>query len=311
VRYDASGCTRDANRVTFRTNAVNPRRLHNLPPPAADAADRLLALAAATPLAGIERSCKFSRGSLHNERLLLGQSIDRLRQTPMFDAHLALGLPPTARTAYEHDRQAANFMYLGFDGGDQQLSYRIYLEFPVNMAQRANVPTGQINKALLARGYKWDALGSDVQHHDVTDYWWEPRLTVDQIRHRLDAIWSQQAPQPADEGSDAALDASRAVTRQAIELARQRSNALNWMYLEATEPNSTRHSFDLNLYEAELTLAELQEGLRTLAEALQIPSQDVDAFFQKESASSLGHLSGGLGRNGQPFLTVYYTDADA
>jgi len=34
------------------------------------------------------------------------------------------------------------------------------------------------------------------------------------------------------------------------------------------------------------------------------------AFMEDAGASILGHVSGGLGRDGLPFLTVYYTDAE-
>ncbi len=289
---------------------MSKQRLHKLSGPAADAANLLLGLATNVPLVGIERSCKFSPGHLHRERLLLGQATDKLKQTPLYDAHVALRMPASAQATYEPDRQAANFMYLGFDGSDDQLTYRIYLEFPVNVAHHVDPATGQVSKALLARGYKWSALeGSACGHHDVTDYWWEPRLTVDQILRRLDALWSQQTDAPTAEGG-MEREACRALTRHAIELARHRSNALDWMYLQATEPASTRQSFDLNLYQAELPLGELRDGLLALGAALRIPARDIDAFLATESTCCLGHLSGGLGRDGQTFLTVYYTDVD-
>jgi tryptophan halogenase len=284
-------------------------RLHHLSGPAAQAADRLLGLASNVPLAGVERSCKLSRGVLSRERLLLGQARAQLAGTAMDIAHSTLGMPTRAKPSYEQDHQRANFVYLGFDGSTDSLSYRIYLEFPVNLAHQYDPATGQMGKALLARGYKWDALHPERDLYDVTDYWWYPKLTVDQIAQKLAALWSQQTDAPAA-FSDRSIDATKTLVGQIIDLARQRSNALDWQYLEATEPATLRHSFDLNVYQAELHLTEVAEELAALGDAMGIACEDMAAFMKDAGTSTLGHVSGGLGRDGLPFLTVYYTDAD-
>jgi tryptophan halogenase len=258
----------------------------------------MLGLASNVPLAGIERSCKFSQGGLSRERLLMGQAPDQLAGTPLALAHVTLDMPSGARSAYEHDYQRANFVYLGFDGTADSLSYRFYLEFPVNLAHQLDPATGQLTKALWARGYKWDALGPDQQKHDVTEYWWHPRLTVEQISRKVNALVSQQS------------DAAKALTGKAIDLARLRSNALEWQFLEATEPASARHSFDLNLYQADVRLTELTAELTALGSTMGIPSDEVTAFMRDAGASTLGHVSGGLGRDGLPFITLYYADPE-
>jgi len=224
-------------------------------------------------------------------------------------AHSTLGMPTRAKPSYEQDHQRANFVYLGFDGSTDSLSYRIYLEFPVNLAHQYDPATGQMGKALLARGYKWDALHPERDLYDVTDYWWYPKLTVDQINLRLQALWSQQTDAPAAV-ADQTLDVTKALVGKAIDLARQRSNALDWQYLEACEPTSSRHSFDLNVYQADLHLAELAGELSALGDAMGIAADDMAAFIKDAGTSTLGHVSGGLGRDGLPFLTVYYADAE-
>ena len=295
--------------ATFCTKTVPSTRLHHLSGQAAQAADRLLGLASNVPLAGVERSCKFSQGVLSRERLLMGQGRAQLAGTALERAHATLGMPASASSAYEQDHQRANFVYYGFDGSTAGLSYRIYLEFPVNLARQIDPATGQMTPALLARGYKWDALHPARDQYDVTDYWWHPRLTVDQISMRLKALWAQQTDVPAALSAKA-LDASKALVNKAIDLARQRSNALDWQYLEASEPTTSRHSFDLNVYQADVRLSALTAELTALGDALAIPDDELAAFVTDAGASTLGHVSGGLGRDGLPFLTVYYADAD-
>lgn len=307
MRYDA----RNHTLCDFpHAHPVPATRLHHLTGPTAQAANRLLDLAANIPLAGIERSCKLSQGVMSRDRLLMGQSSALLAGTSLEAAHRHLGLPASARSAYEQDRQRANFVYLGFDGSADKLSYRIYLEFPVNLAQQLDPSTAQMTPALLARGYKWDALETASERYDVTDYWWHPRLTVDQINLRLAALWTQQHKAPAALAAPA-LSATQTLVKKAIDLARQRANALDWQYLEVTEPASLRHSFDLNVYQANVLMKELGSELAALGEALRIPKTEVDAFLADVGEATLGHVSGGVGRDGLPFLTVYYADPDA
>lgn len=293
----------------FAQKAVPSTRLHHLSGQAAQAADRLLGLASNVPLAGVERSCKFSQGVLSRERLLIGQARAQLAGTALEAAHVALGMPSSATPSYEQDHQRANFVYVGFDGGTDSLSYRIYLEFPVNLAHQYDPATGQMAKALLARGYKWDAIHPQRDQYDVTDYWWHPKLTADQITQKLAVLWSQHTNAPAALPAKA-LDVTQALVSKAIDLARQRSNALDWQYLQATEPTSARHSFDLNVYQADLRLSALAGELAALGDAMGIAADDIATLMNDAGTSTLGHVSGGLGRDGLPFLTVYYTDAE-
>lgn len=312
VRYDASNPTLCD---LLHIQPVSVTRLHQLTGPSAEAANRLLDLSANIPLAGIERSCKFGPGILSRERLLLGQTAALLAGTTLDAAPRFLKLPASAKLAYMQDRLRANFIYLGFDGSASSLSYRIYLEFPVNLAQQRDPATDQMAPALLARGYKWDALRPELDHYDATDYWWHPRLTVDQIHMRLAALWAQQpdgadAPPAAGADGGQATGAAQALVQRTIDLARARSNALNWQYLEVTEPASSRQSFDLNVYEANLRMAELEGEMRALAQALGIADADLTAFLKDTADATLGHVSGGMGRDGRPFMTLYYTEPD-
>lgn len=297
-----------------RTAGTLPsRRLHTLAGPAGDAADRLLALAAGVPLKGMERSCKLGAGSLSANRLLLGNTKQLIEASPLATAHVELGLPSASRAAFERDWQAANFVYFGFDGTAQALSYRIYLEFPVTLPQHSS-PDAQA-PALLARGYKWNGLSTDAGSAptaDTTEYWWHPRLTANQIVARIGRLWSAPAlgdtGSPLTESAERALGRARQIVNDAIDLARPRSSALQWTYLEVTEPGQPRLSFDLNLYSAGLTVSQIAPALRAAAAEWGIAADQADAFIASASPATLGHVSGGLDRTGAPFLTVYYDD---
>jgi tryptophan halogenase len=268
-------------------------KLHDLTGAPADAADRLLELAKDVPLAGIERSCKLAPHSLSHQRLLMANSPVALAGTPLAQAHLALQMPPSDIPAFEQDLALANFVYLGFDGTHDSLSYRIYLEFPVNLAHQHDPTTGRMTPALLARGYKWNALDAQAQQVGTSEYWWEPRLTADQVLMRLTNLGAGDAQ-------------AHPLVHAAVAAARARSNALDWTWLEVSEPQSPRRSYDLNIYDAELTLNDLAEALRTTARQFDIDPAAFEAWLAQRGAETFGHVSGGIGRDGQAFVTVYH-----
>lgn len=294
------------------TQPSTPRRaLHQLTGKPATAADRLLALAAGVRWQGVERSCKLSSGKLADQRVLFGKASSELADTSWAQADRLLGLPESTRIQYAADWQAAHFAYFGFEGGKDALSYRIYLEFPVNLARQHDPASGSFRPVLLARGYKWDALTTAAGQATLTEYWWTPRLTADQIDHRIDRTWLATAP-PADSPSQAdareALRCVRRVLKCATDLARTRSNPLDWTYLDVREPGNARHSFDLNLYAADLQVRDVVPALRDAAAAFGVGPGHLDGFLTWAEPASLGHLSGGFDREAQPFLTLYFDE---
>lgn len=276
-------------------------QLHSLAGAPAQAADRLLLLAKSVPLAGVEHSCKLNAQGLHSNRLMFGNDRDHLSSSPLWAAHRHLRMPTASRAAYEQDLARATHLYLGFEGGPNSLSYRIYLEFPVDLARHARDPsTGAVPPALLAKGYKWDALQGETQAAAVcTHYHWHPRITLGEIAHKARELGARTEP------TATLLDA-------VMDLARQRSNAMDWMYLEANEPGLVRQSFDVNFYSAKLRLRDLAHALSTACEHFGIDKAETARWLAEAGDATLGHVSGGVGRDGQPFLTVYYeVDAKA
>ncbi len=274
-------------------------RLHTLTGAPGQAADHLLFLAKNVPLAGVEHSCKLNAKGLHTNRLMFGNDRDSLSISPLWAAHQQLRMPNASRAAYEQDLAVATHIYLGFEGGADNLSYRIYLEFPVNLTLHArDRSTGQVHPALLAKGYKWDALQGEAQAAAVcTHYHWYPRITTGEIEHKAGKLGARTEPLST-------------VFNAAVGAARLRSDALDWMYLEANEPGLLRQSFDVNLYSAKLHLQTLEPALQAACDHFGIAKADARQWLSEAGQATLGHVSGGTGRDGQAFLTVYY-DRDA
>ena len=81
-------------------------------------------------------------------------------------------------------------------------------------------------------------------------------------------------------------------------------------YFEVTEENSKRKSFDINVYQADIQLEELYPLLLKMYRHYSIPSREFHAFYEPFKAKTVGHLSGGIGRDGKDFLTVYFGGKD-
>jgi hypothetical protein len=88
-------------------------------------------------------------------------------------------------------------------------------------------------------------------------------------------------------------------------LGARRSPSASLLYLEVSEPGNPRQSFDINLYKTGLDVAAVAAPLQQAARCLVVPPEQLDSQLQRLGPCRLGHLSSGLDRHGQPFLTVY------
>lgn len=78
------------------------------------------------------------------------------------------------------------------------------------------------------------------------------------------------------------------------------------MLLDVEEEGSVRRSFDLNLYPLDLTIAAARPILNELGRDFALPSDQIGGVFDPLGALALGHISGGVGREGRPFATIYF-----
>jgi len=77
-------------------------------------------------------------------------------------------------------------------------------------------------------------------------------------------------------------------------------------YVEVSEEDNPRLSCDVNLYPADLALAELEPLLVDAANCFGISAATLAGRVPGLRRAALGHLSTGTGRDGAPFLTIYY-----
>jgi tryptophan 7-halogenase len=193
------------------------------------------------------------------------------------------------------DAAIANFsmakcIHFGFEGSPDSIVCKLYLERDVSgkeadQARNANQPV------LLHLAFKWDLLRDSAV---TTRYLWHPFLTARGIEDRLTHVYRG--------GPTASADIARTLLRLAVE----RAPAERMQYLEVEEPETARRSFDLNVYNAKFQVKEIYSLLQQMRELFNIRPGQFQALYDQIKGMSLGHLAGGVHRNGKDFFNLYY-----
>jgi len=242
---------------------------------------------------GFERSFKMSAGRLQDDRLILGVRSKLTDAASLAGVCRHIGMPEAQIERFEQALPEANTVGFGFEGDEHGGVYKVYLEFWDKLWQRLLRAPRDLSPELLFLGFKWQAR--DAARATVARYTCHPLLPVEDIRRRLEALYEARSDSP-----------SLQATLDMLSLAAGRVRGDSFVYVEAEEEGNPRKSFDLNLYKARLRVDELQPVLSAVAQIHAIPAQTLVQATARAAGRPFGHLSGGLGRDGRDFLTVYY-----
>jgi hypothetical protein len=234
---------------------------------------------------GLERSFKLAPGGVRDDRVIFGLRRDQLDRDALLASCRTLGMPDAYLSQLDAALPEANTVGFGFEGG----VYKVYLEFWNALRQRLAREPRNVTPATLFLGFKWPVSGGNGAIASYTCY---PLLSVGAVAARLRALYD------APEASPSVLAALAILELAARRIGKDDS----FVYVEAAEEGNPRKSFDLNLYKARLAVNELAAPLSALARSYGAAAP-AELF---SLARQLGHISGGRGRNGQDFLTVYY-----
>ncbi|HVB47968.1 MAG TPA: hypothetical protein VNF69_06215 [Burkholderiales bacterium] len=268
----------------------------NAPPDAAaDPAALLLQLVGALDVPHqYERSFRVSAGGLLANRYLL--TVDqrdlagdaRERVLAICDR---LSMPFALRAAAAQRFATASCVHFGFEGEAGGGLCKLYLERAVS-PEEARRARALGEPALLHLAFKWSLDGATQV---TTQYLWHPALSAAEIEGRL-----------ARHVYRGAHDASLAIARGFLALVAGKVAAEQLQYLEVQEEGNGRRSFDLNLYNAGLQLRDAQALLYRMRDLHGVRPGQFQALYDQIKAKTLGHLAGGVHRNGQDFFNLYY-----
>lgn len=254
----------------------------SLRPEAPGARLRAFAESLGLPLMG-ESSVKISSAGIFPNRFLLSVPADlsEIQLEILGELTAELGLPPERFATVAADLRLAVSLHFGFETGASGDVLKLYCEFPLSrgwdLARRAGHPL------LVHRAVKWDP--ADPGQAATSRYTARPALGIADTAARIRELLGENPAAPLAVGL--------------LNRAAGRIGARDRLFLEVEEEGTMRRSFDLKLYDARFTTADLGPALPGLSAFFGLPPIELPA-------APLGHVAGGQGRDGKPFLTFYY-----
>jgi tryptophan 7-halogenase len=240
-----------------------------------------------------ERSFRMTQTSLQANRFLLTVNTKDIPGDPAAAALAVCDqfeMPAQLRSVAAENFGMAKCVHFGFEGESDNIVCKLYLEANVSADQAGRAQSAG-EPVLLHLAFKWDLMkGGGV----TSRYLWHPFLSAAEIGERLDRIYRDG---PA---------ASVAVVHAVLQAAAEHAPAERLQYLEVEEPQTSRRSFEFNLYNAKMHVRDIQSLLQRLREQYGVRPGQFQALYDQIKGMTLGHLAGGVHRDGRDFFNVYY-----
>jgi hypothetical protein len=243
---------------------------------------------------GLERSIKIKPGRLDRERYLLSVGRSAFGEPPqrkLLKVARALRLPEFFVDELTTSVDEADVIHFGYEADGGRDIYKIYCEYASDV--RRAMADGQGIPTLVHLALKWSA--DNPESRAVTRYSWIPCKTANDLESRLRLL--------------VPLDRAPSAHRCVFELLSRASAVADpkeFLLMEVEEAGNPRRSCDLNVYDAEMHVGQVIDLVEAAAAGLAVPKSEVRSAFEPVSDKMLGHLSAGVGRNGEEFVTVYF-----
>ncbi len=244
-----------------------------------------------------ERSFKFSENTLLGNRFLVTIKQTRIpeeeRHREITGLCRQLGMPDEFLEAFKKNLPEADTVDFGFEEDKRDCVYKVYLDFLSKWKKEAAGTPVEGEPFVMFFGYKWDSR--DPSKRALTKYVWYPSISFERIKESFSEIFRGQKYQEPLQ-----------IAKELMEIVSKQTTHDNVYYLDVTEESSPRRSFDINMYKAGLQLKQIYPWLARTVRYYCIPSEAFHALYNPIRTKAFGHLSGGIGRAGKDFLTIYY-----
>jgi hypothetical protein len=246
---------------------------------------------------GLERSFKISNRTMLKNRFLLGiqrKTIKGESDKKILNICERIEMPGDFLEVFKENLAAANIVLFGFEGNGKASILKAYLEFGGRVREAFLENPDSPRPFPIHLGFKWDA--ADKTKRTLARYTCYPAISVERILERILLICE-------GDKQNACFDIAKGV----LYLALTRIGPDKFLYVEVNEENNPRRSFDLNLYRAGLEVGELYPLLLKACRQYSIAPRVFHAAYDGATEKLFGHLSGGVDREGNDFLTFYYS----
>jgi hypothetical protein len=245
----------------------------------------------------LERSFKVSGNALLGNRFLLAINKTRIaqekRHSQIVGVCRRMGMPDEFLQAFMRDLPDADTVDFGFEENQRDRVYKVYLDFLSKWRKEVSGTPKEGDPFLMFLGYKWDAR--DPGKRALTRYVWYPSISFQRIKENFSEIFQgREHLEPLQ------------IAKDLMDIVSKRTTHDNVYYLDVKEENNPRRSFDLNTYKAGLRLKEIYPLLARTARHYSIPADALHTLYNPIRTKGFGHLSGGISRGGNDFLTFYY-----
>ena len=241
----------------------------------------------------IEKSFKIIKSTILQNRFLIGIRCEKKSVEQITYICTKMNMPDKQLKIFLENLSDANMLLLGFEENENHSIYKIYLEFWDRLKNRLYNQPKHIKSELLYIGFKWNQI--DNTNNVITKYICHPLLTVRSIVKRISSFYNNYDDKT-----------SLHIVNDIIKIADKRIVNDSFIYLEVSEENNPRESFDINLYKANLQVKDIYPILLKICHYYSINCKDFDLLYSHICDKNLGHLSGGIDREGRDFITIYY-----
>lgn len=245
---------------------------------------------------GLERSFKISDRSLLMNRFIMGFKKDQLPGDPdktMSSVLMQMGMPGVFIDECRALLPQTEYFHFGFEEQRTGCLYKAYLEFKVPIEFGTDGSRIRQEPFLVFLGFKWNPFDSSTRA--MSRYTCYPLLSPEEIQEKLACLFERNPGYKSFETAQNIVQNSvKVISNDKI------------IYEEVSEENNPRKSFDMNLYGADLCIRDIYPLLMDIGRHYALPDDQFVRLCDRIRDKRFGHLSGGIDREGNDFLTVYY-----
>lgn len=183
-------------------------------------------------------------------------------------------------------------VYFGFEGNENSCFYKVYLDFWDKITKELDHKSNKLEPVILGLGFKWNPL--DNGQGRISTYTCYPLISVKVMLQKISRIYDHHPK------------ILQIINSLIHYVTSKTMNDSSFIYLEMNEENNSRISFDINLYKANLQIQDIYPFLCQMCEHYSLSTEVFNLLYGRINTKILGHLSGGIDKEGKDFLTIYY-----
>ena len=240
---------------------------------------------------GAETSIKLGPKRLLANRVLVGLPRRSLDDATVRRLVEEIRIPAAGWDFLAGSLPRSNAVFLGIEESPEGVVGKAYLEFWDDVRRQVRAEPGTAPR-LLHLGVKW----SDRRpgQFEVAQYHCHPLLSARDVMRRMAGVYEGDV-----------LVTACPLAQEVLRRGLRREPTAGLLYEEVSEAGNPRRSWDVNLYKTGLLVRDAAPELEAIGRHFGVDGTALSAALAPLQDRLLGHLSGGMDRRGQEFVSVY------